>query len=86
MRGKEVTFELPNGGRTRADIVTESKGDLNIVESKNGPNARLTPRQTQAQQAVQQGQQLIPRGGNAQAAGLTPGTPVNINQYQVEQH
>jgi hypothetical protein len=86
VRGKEVTFELPNGGRTRADIVTESKGNLNIVESKNGPGARLTTRQTQAQQAVQQGQPLVPRGGNAQAAGLKPGTPVKVNQYQVENH
>jgi hypothetical protein len=86
VRGKEVTFELPSGGRTRADLVTDSKGDLNIVESKNGPSARLTPRQTEAQQAVQQGQSLIPRGGNAQAAGLTPGSPVKVNQYQVDQH
>lgn len=59
---------------------------MNIVESKNGPTAQLTSRQTEAQQAVQQGQSLIPRGGNAQAAGLTPGIPVKINQYQVDKH
>jgi len=87
VRGKEVTFELPSGGRTRADIVTESKGgNLDIVEAKNGPSAKLTPRQTEAQEAVQQGQSLTPRGANAQAAGLAPGKPVKINEYKVEQH
>ncbi len=86
VRGKEVTFELPKGGRTRADMVTESKGDLNIVESKNGASARMTSRQTEAQEAVKQGQPLIPRGGNAQAAGITPGKPIQINKFQIDQH
>mgnify|MGYP001545809816 CR=1 FL=1 len=86
MRGYEVTFELPSGGRTRADVVTETEGELKIVESKNGPNAKLTPRQTEAQITVEQGQSLIPRGDNAKAAGLTPGQPVQIKEYQVDKH
>ncbi len=88
VRGNEVTFELPSGGRTRADVVTGSDGGskLNIIESKNGPNARLTTRQTEAQKTVQQGKPLIPRGANAEAAGLTPGKPVQIDKYQVDKY
>jgi RHS repeat-associated protein len=84
--GKEVTFKLPNGGSTRADIVSESKGKLKIIESKNGPSPRLSPRQAEAQKAVQQGKPLVPVGENAEKAGLTPGTPVKVDTYQVDKH
>ncbi len=86
IRGREVTFELPSGGRTRADLLTESPSGLKIIESKKGPAAQMTKRQTQAQTAVQQGQPLIPRGNNAQDAGLTPGSAVHLNDYQVDKH
>jgi RHS repeat-associated protein len=85
--GGGITFELPSGGRTVADTVAQpAEGGLKIIESKNGPTARLSPRQKEAQQAVQNGQPLIPRGGNAEKAGLTPGEPVQINKYQEDRH
>jgi len=87
VKGEEVTFDLPGGGQTRADLVTEpSKGKIKIIESKKGPNARLTPGQTKAQKAVQEGKPLVPQGENAEKAGLTPGEPINVDTYQVDRH
>jgi hypothetical protein len=85
VRGEEVTFELPSGNRTRADVVTKTKGKrTKIRESKNGPNADLTDGQKEMQEAVKKKQPVIPRGKRAKNAGFTPGVPVIIDLFQID--
>jgi RHS repeat-associated protein len=87
IEGKEVTFELPSGKRTRADLTgTDAQGKATVIESKNGPNAKLTDNQKEMQQTSTSGGTVTPRGKNAAAAGLTPGKPIPAPQYQVDQH
>jgi RHS repeat-associated protein len=76
--GHEVTFDLPSGGSSKADLVTRDANDnIVVVESKNGPNTRLSPRQRELVQTVQGGGTVTPRGPNAaKIPGLKPGEPV----------
>lgn len=77
VRGGEVTVELPSGKRSRVDTVTEADdGTRTFIESKNGPNARLTPNQRELRDTLNSGGNVTPRGGRAEQAGLTPGQPV----------
>ncbi|MGH3937264.1 MAG: hypothetical protein ACRDTG_01300, partial [Pseudonocardiaceae bacterium] len=73
--GREITIEA-GGVRTRPDLFVElPSGQPAFLEVKTGPSAGLTPNQTTAfpQIAAQGG---VPRGANAAAAGLTPGTAI----------
>ncbi|GAA1750459.1 hypothetical protein GCM10009747_04750 [Agromyces humatus] len=70
--GREITVEA-NGVRTRPDLFVEDVcGNRCFVEVKSGPSARLTKNQSQAFPSIQS-QGFKPRGGNAAAAGFTPG-------------
>lgn len=72
---REITVE-GNGVPTRPDLLVEdASGARSFVEVKNGPFARLTKNQTAAYPVIQS-QGFIPRGGNAAAAGLSPGSRV----------
>jgi len=85
IKGKQVTFELPSGRRTRSDLLTETKGpSLKVREAKHGLGAKLTPGQTELQHAVESGDSVIPRGLRAQQAGLEPGKPTKIQQFEVD--
>ena len=87
MHGRQVTFELPSGRRTRPDLVTEPKpGRLKVREAKNGPDAELTPGQKELKGTIEDGGEVIPRGKNAEKAGLTPGTPVKIESFEEDRY
>jgi hypothetical protein len=76
--GTEVTIDTA-GGRVRLDVVARTpSGQLRLIDSKKGPRAHLTPNQRTGYPAlgVTGG---IPRGKKAQAAGLTPGEPLDPN-------
>ncbi len=76
--GTEVTIDTA-GGRVRLDVVARTpSGQLRLIDSKKGPRAGLTPNQRTGYPAlgVTGG---IPRGKKAQAAGLTPGEPLDPN-------
>ena len=67
--------------------IVATKGDKKkLIESKKGPTAKLTENQEKANNAVNSGQPLIPKGNNAARAGLTPGNPVRFDEYQVDRH
>ena len=84
--GEEVTFDLPSGASTKADLVTKTDaGNLKIREAKNGPEAKLTPGQSEAKSTTAAGGTLTPRGPKAEAAGLKPNTPVKV-EYEVDHH
>jgi hypothetical protein len=83
LAGEEVTFELPSGRRTRSDVVTRIEQEqLKVREAKEGPTARLTEGQKEMQGAAAQGKAVIPRGKKAKQAGLTPGQPVKIKEFE----
>jgi RHS repeat-associated protein len=87
VRGRQVTFELPSGKRTRPDLVTDTPAsELKVREAKNGPSARLTPGQTELKKTIDKGGPLIPRGANAQKAGLKPGEPVTIKHFEEDRY
>jgi hypothetical protein len=80
IRGKQVTFELPSGKRTRPDLLTETgSNDLKIREAKNGPKARLTDGQKELKQAIRNGDSVVPRGARADDAGLKVGEPTKYS-------
>ena len=73
--GRETTIEA-GGVRTKPDLYAELPcGTRCFLEVKTGPSAGLTPNQTVGYPAIRAGGG-IPRGGNAAAAGLTPGVPM----------
>ncbi len=81
--GREITMQTA-GGRTRLDLlVRDAQGALKFIESKNGPSAGLNSNQAARIPELQQSGG-IPRGGNAAAAGLPPGTPVGPTPVQVD--
>jgi RHS repeat-associated protein len=81
--GREITMETA-AGRTRPDILTQdSEGNLKFIEAKNGPAARLTPNQ-KAGYPLLRTEGGVPRGMNAQRAGLTPGEPIGPVPVQVD--
>jgi hypothetical protein len=82
--GTEITIDTPSG-RTRLDIGSydQESGELNLLEVKNGPGARLTPNQRACFPDIQNGN-FTPAGQNAGNLGLSlePGggaSSVNIN-------
>lgn len=76
--GKRVTLEASTGERSVADIVTTDK---KVVEVKSG-NARLSSGQRAIKADVDAGRSVTPRGGNAEAAGLVPGRPVQMKEFE----
>jgi RHS repeat-associated protein len=78
--GKRVTLEATTGQRSVVDIVTKDK---TAVEVKSG-GATLSSGQKAVQADIDAGRQVIPRGRNAESAGLTPGQPVAMKCYKEE--
>lgn len=77
--GSQVTFRTSDGSKTVVDI---TKGTSGAVEVKTG-NAKLSPNQEKMQSDVKEGRAVTPVGKNAQAAGFTPGKPVQLQSYEV---
>ena len=50
-------------------------------EAKNGPTARLSDGQKDFKDDVANGRPVTPVGGNAQAAGFTPGQPTTFDRF-----
>jgi hypothetical protein len=82
--GTEITIDTPSG-RTRLDIGSydPESGELNLIEVKNGPGARLTSNQRACFPDIQNGN-FTPAGQNAAGLGLSlePGggvSSVNVN-------
>ncbi|MBC2653214.1 hypothetical protein [Novosphingobium aerophilum] len=73
--GRRVTLEASNGRRSVVDFTTRNRG---VVESKNGPGARLSPGQRAVRDDIRAGRPVIPRGQNAKDAGLQPGVPTKM--------
>ena len=86
-QGEQITFELPSGNRTRSDLVTETPAaNLKVRESKNGPSARLSPGQKEMKETTEKGGEVIPRGKKAEKAGLTPGKPTRIEEFEEDRY
>jgi RHS repeat-associated protein len=85
--GREITMET-TAGRTRVDILArDAYGNLEFIESKNGPYARLTPNQRAAFPLLEK-YGGIPRGRRALEAGLAPGKmtgpiPVRVDWWNL---
>ena len=87
IRGRQVTFQLPSGARTRPDLLTETaEGALKTRESKNGPGAKLTSGQTELKQVIQNGGTVVPVGARAKQAGLEAGKQTHINHFEEDRH
>ncbi|MEZ8100376.1 two-partner secretion domain-containing protein [Vibrio bivalvicida] len=84
--GEEISIKLENSKVTKADILVEKpSGGLKVIECKNGPCARLTPNQKQAQT------ELPAKGGeftgeNAKNSELPTGENTGSIEYQVDWH
>jgi RHS repeat-associated protein len=82
--GKHVTIETSTGQRTVIDFVENLPGGAKgVVETKTG-NATLTPGQRQLFDDIQNGRPVIPRGANAEEAGLRPNEPVTIRTCRID--
>ena len=87
IRGTQVTVKSASGVRTRVDLVTETpRGNVKLIESKNGPSARLTPNQRKALPEIQKSGTCTPCGKNAQKAGLEPGKKIKSVEVQIDRH
>jgi predicted enzyme related to lactoylglutathione lyase len=72
--GSEITIDA-GGVRARPDLlIQDAEGNLQFVEVKTG-GGTLTPNQQTVYPLIEQGG-AVPAGGNAAAAGLTPGVPL----------
>ncbi len=80
--GRNITVDTP-AARTRPDMyVRRASGANEFVEVKTGPAAKLSPNQRAAFPQIEAGG-AIPRGGNAQKAGLAPGNPLGPTPVRV---
>jgi hypothetical protein len=87
IRGKQVTFELPSGRRTRPDTLTEMKdGALKVREAKMGKNARLSDGQKELKQVIEEGGTVVPRGTRAKEARLEHGKQVRIKHFEEDRY
>jgi hypothetical protein len=81
--GREITFDT-SGGRVRPDFVAQRpSGDIYAVDAKNGPGAGLTPNQETGYPALRT-EGGIPRGANAERAGLTVGVQMDAFDVLIE--
>ena len=86
-RGKHVTFELPSGRRTVSDLVTDTpEGKLKVREAKKGASAQLSPGQREMQDTSSKGGTVVPRGAKARKAGLPPGQPVRVDEFEEDRY
>ncbi len=73
--GEQISIRA-GGGRTIPDFYGQNaQGIREFIEVKNGPGAALNPNQQRLIPIIQQSGG-VPVGGNAAAAGLTPGVPI----------
>jgi hypothetical protein len=80
--GREITLDA-NGVRTRLDLFVElPNGKQVFLEIKTGPDAGLTPNQTQAFPDIRQGG-AVPAGQHARDALLDPGVPLGPTEVWV---
>ena len=87
IRGRQVTFELPSGNRTRPDLLTEMQtSSLKIREAKNGPTATLSEGQKELRQVIQNGGVVIPRGARVKEADLKVGEPLRIENFELDRY
>ena len=79
--GTRVTLESSTTGRRSvADIVSK---DTTVTEVKSG-NAQLSQGQKDVKADIDAGREVIPRGQNAERAGLEPNKPVQMKCYKVD--
>jgi hypothetical protein len=82
--GSEITVDTAAGLRTRPDtLVRKPDGGLKFIESKCGPGACLNANQRAAFPQIEAGG-AVPRGANAERAGLEPGKPLGPVEVQVD--
>ncbi|RMP07207.1 hypothetical protein ALQ28_200042 [Pseudomonas syringae pv. delphinii] len=81
---EQVTF-LVNGGKnsTRIDFIKREGRKVSAIETKSG-SAVLSKGQKWFQQAVENGQTVLPVGKNAEAAGFRVGVPTKIDSFSVD--
>ena len=78
---QRVTLESSTTGRRSVtDIVSTDKA---VTEVKSG-NAKLSQGQKDVKADIDAGRAVIPRGANAEKAGLEPGKPTTMKCYTVE--
>ena len=80
--GEQVTLQTKSGARARVDFIKKDKG---VVETKTG-DAKLSPGQQKVKDAIDQGEDVIPRGKNAEKAGLKPNEPTKMKNCVVDRH
>jgi hypothetical protein len=79
--GRRVTLESSTTGRKSVvDFTTKDKG---VVETKTG-NAQLSQGQKDVKADIDAGRDVIPRGQNAEKAGLTPNQPTQMKCFDVD--
>ena len=79
--GRQVTLESSTTGkRSVTDIVSKDK---EVTEVKSG-NSPLSQGQKDVKADIDAGRDVIPRGENAEKAGLTPGQPTQMKCYTVD--
>jgi len=82
--GKQVTFETSTGQRTVIDFVTNVPGGgKGVIETKTG-GGTLSSGQRQLFDDIQNGREVIPRGGNAFEAGLPPNVPTILRSCGID--
>jgi hypothetical protein len=81
--GKQVTFETSTGQRSVIDFVTNVPGGKGVIETKTG-GGTLTSGQRQLFDDIQNGREVIPRGANAQKAGLRPNEPTTLRSCGID--
>lgn len=81
--GREITIET-GAGRTRLDLlIRNADGELEFIEVKNGPSAKLNPNQAELHPRIRQSGG-VPRGDNANIPGaLTPDVPIGPTPVRV---
>jgi uncharacterized protein RhaS with RHS repeats len=80
--GEQVTLETKGGARARMDFVKKDKG---VVETKTG-DAKLSPGQQKVKDSIDKGEEVIPRGNNAEKAGLPKDTPIKMKNCKVDRY
>jgi len=78
--GRQVTLETLDGVKSRVDWVTK---EAKVIEGKTN-GAELSKGQRAVRDAINRGEPVIPRGKNAEAAGLKPGEPIKMKEYEVK--
>jgi RHS repeat-associated protein len=78
--GSQVTFRTSDGSKTIVDITKSTNG---AIEVKTG-NAQLSANQGKMKADVEAGRAVTPVGKNAEAAGFTPGKPVQLETFEVK--